>query len=1352
MGIGTITPRQSKSRRNRLFFVAIDKYDHWTPLQYPVSDCQRFFAVLKDFYGFSDENFIIQPLFDENAKTDIVFDEICYLADKDENGELRVRPDENLIIYFSGHGHFDKNKEGYWVPSDAPMHMERPSDLKKLISVSEVIRILSNIKAHHIVLIVDACFSEAFATMEIDLTQQNQSAEAEEVPSRWVLTAGRNGVVPDKSPFADALIDILHSNADASVSINWLGAQVTKQVRDKGFNLEPLCKSLVNQKYKVGEFFFHRAASASQPSAPFDPGNLQETLRAGSKAQFERLQKGRYKYLNIESILVSEINLGKYLDVQVKTDAQVASLELAVEALWKNKKSQALLVGDGGMGKTVSLLLLWRDLLFEENGPVPVFIPLNEYNSSSEAERNDFIVRYICKNLLNVPEPLPETVNALWKLFETSREGRPSLILLLDGLNEVTVPKGRLMATMNDLAARAGGTQMVISSRNKQIEKLDLSSESAALMQILPLTQETVVAYLKEKGQEIPANKDLLGLFANPMMLTLYSGANNIALRFRDDDRFHFKKVTTYGELLWNFNEAQLAQLTDANEETDIRYQTFLLRVLVPYIAYRMEDKGKYAISIRKLTDPTFNFKTLLDEAFAELDTEELTEIYPEFEGRRKELGLGVLTELDEKEQRAGKVKQFLVERLRVLVMEGDDLRFLHQNFRDFFAACHIRNMTQVAMVRRALPDVFFRNYIPVYLRRLLGEIEGEHHVVPTWNAAKNRLELVEKENLLSSLMDLCRNEAGISAGEAERAFVIRNVMTIWLDLRQSLAGANLTDLDLRQIQFNGLPLTRHKGSAYLPARFEGSLLDGDGFIFKGHYGQINQVHYSPDGKKLLTASDDGTIKEWLTATGKLLQTFSGHTDKVISARYSPDGQKVVSASNDTFIREWAVSTGAELARYEHEHARVNNAVYTPDGTKILTCADDKLIREWSTATGECIKTYTGHTKNVTSACYSPKGDKIASASADTTVREWSVKTGECLRVLNGHLEKVNSICYSPDEAHLLSASDDRTIIEWAADSEAPFRTFTGHSDQVYSAVYSADGERILSTSKDKTMREWSVKTGLESRTFSGHTDKVNFASYSPDKPRAVSASDDKSIREWSLETGTQLYVISGQSDWVVNKCVVSPDSKKILTVNYDRTFSEIHIESGIALQAFRGHEKWLHRARYNPDGTRIVSTSDDLTVREWLVETGECIRICRGHGYGIEDAIYNADGTQIFSRDFGHNFRIWSVATGECLEIVDDEAKKKQLHAEMQLLITVAAPKPYNIKCRYAEITVKDSASKPVLSFVNVSGLLVQGCDFRNVDPASNFSEAVRKNLRNYGAIFNDEDEAAWKRASTAG
>ncbi|MGX5852470.1 caspase family protein [Dyadobacter jiangsuensis] len=210
MGLGTTTLKQKKSRRNHLFLVGINKYDHWPKLTSPVSDCQRFNSVLKDLYGFSDRDLVIQPLYDEKAQTDILFDEMSYLAGKDENGEARVKPDENLIIYFSGHGHFI-NKEGYWVAVNAPK-IEQNSKLseirRNLISVSEVVKVLSNINAHHIVLIVDACFSEAFASMEVEVTSHSEAAAAEDLPSRWVLTAGRNGPVPNKSLFADALVDV----------------------------------------------------------------------------------------------------------------------------------------------------------------------------------------------------------------------------------------------------------------------------------------------------------------------------------------------------------------------------------------------------------------------------------------------------------------------------------------------------------------------------------------------------------------------------------------------------------------------------------------------------------------------------------------------------------------------------------------------------------------------------------------------------------------------------------------------------------------------------------------------------------------------------------------------------------------------------------------------------------------------------------------------------------------------------------------------------------------------------------------------------------------------------------------
>ncbi|TDE15656.1 caspase family protein [Dyadobacter psychrotolerans] len=1353
MGLGTTAFKQKKNRKNHLFLVGIDQYQHWPKLTYPVSDCQRFNTVLKDFYGFSDSDLVIQPLYDQKAETDILIDEMSYLAGKDENGEARVKPDENLIIYFSGHGHFI-NKEGYWVAVNAPKieKNSKPSEIRKnLISVSEVVKVLSNINAHHIVLIVDACFSEAFAAMEVEVKPQSEAAEAEDLPSRWVLTAGRNGPVPNKSPFANALVDILTKNQTESVSINWLGAEVTKQVRSTNqrvpnnpFILEPLCKSLVDTKYKLGEFFFHRKATL-QPAVGSDSADLAKKLWIGTDNHFERLQKGRYKYLNIEKILGSEANKGGYLDVQVKTGDRIALLDMAVSALWNSPKPHTLLFGDGGMGKTMSLLLLWQRFLFDKKGPIPIFIPLHEYNSAPASEREDFLIRYICKTHLDISEPLPHTIDSLWELFETSENDKPRVVLLLDGLNEVTVPKSRLMSNFEDFASRAAGAQMVLSSRHKQIEKIDRVFDRFSIAEILPLSKDIIEKYLGLNGLGLPKSGELVRLFANPMMLTLYAGANSIAAKYRHDDQFQFKKVTAYGELMWNFNEAQLAQLSESANDEETLYQTFLLRVLVPYIAYRMEDKGRYAITIRKLIDPVFNLKLILEDAFRDLNTPELAELYPAFAGKRKVLGLADLEDMDEREQRAARVTQFLVERLRVLVMEGDDLRFLHQNFRDFFAVCHIRNMTEIAILRRTLPEVFIKNDMPVYLRRMIGEIEGEHHVVPFWNDIKGKLELPEPQNLLSRLMALCKTNSGIAASEAERASVVRNIIAIWLDLRQTLAGADLTNLDLSQVKFNGLPLTQHKNKTYLSARFEGSILYGQAFSFDGHYGQINQAHYSADGKKLLTASDDHTVKEWLISTCKLLQTFSGHMGKVISARYSPDGEKILSASHDGLVIEWSQLTGDRLATYEHVRAKVNNAVYSPDNTKILTAADDKLVREWDVATRECTKIYTGHSKNVSSAYYSKDGQKIISASADACIREWSVVTGDCLRVLSGHTKKVNTACYSPNEKNILSASDDHSIIQWSAETGQPLNYLNGHVAEVLNAIYSPDGTKIVSASSDKTIREWSSETCKELRSYEGHTDKVNFVSYSPNKLHVVSASNDKSIREWNIETGIQLFAIKGQSDWVLNRCVISPDEKKLLTVNYDRTFSEIDIETGICLQTFRGHEKWIQRARYSSDGTKLVSGSEDLTVREWSVETGECIHIYHGHQHRIEDAVFNLNGTSIISCDFSDNYREWSTDTGK--EIVHDGDNSALLASQMQSLIE-ASSKSYQVKCFQAQVTVKLATNRPVLTFTNVSGLLVQSCDFRKIDPKSVFSDAVMKNLRSYGAIFNYSDEAAWKRA----
>jgi WD40 repeat protein len=71
---------------------------------------------------------------------------------------------------------------------------------------------------------------------------------------------------------------------------------------------------------------------------------------------------------------------------------------------------------------------------------------------------------------------------------------------------------------------------------------------------------------------------------------------------------------------------------------------------------------------------------------------------------------------------------------------------------------------------------------------------------------------------------------------------------------------------------------------------------------------------FSPDGKRVVTASDDNTARLWDADTGKEAAVLKGHTNRVWSAAFSPDGKRVVTASADNTARLWDADTGKEAA------------------------------------------------------------------------------------------------------------------------------------------------------------------------------------------------------------------------------------------------------------------------------------------------------------------------------------------------------------------------------------------------------------------------------------------------------
>ncbi len=462
--------------------------------------------------------------------------------------------------------------------------------------------------------------------------------------------------------------------------------------------------------------------------------------------------------------------------------------------------------------------------------------------------------------------------------------------------------------------------------------------------------------------------------------------------------------------------------------------------------------------------------------------------------------------------------------------------------------------------------------------------------------------------------------------------------------------------------------------------------------ILSGHSGRVASVAVTPDGKRVVSASHDATLKIWDLERGQEVRTLSGHRGTVASVAVTLDGKCAVSASHDATLKIWDLKNGSEIRTLCGHSGKVVFVAVTPDGRHAVSASHDTTLKVWDLQTGEELRTLSGHTARVTAVAVTPDGRCAVSASHDTTVKVWDLESGKelrtfpgfrrfinsavvtpdarflilacgiTLRVLDwesgkeqmtlvGHRLPIASLAVAPDGRRIVSASHDTTLKLWDLKKAKELQTLSGHSDEINSVVLTRDGLCAVSASDDKTVRVWDLKVNHGVQSHGGHTRRVNSVSVTPDGQRAISASSDHTLKIWDLPSGQVIRTLQGHND-VVNAVKVV-NGRWIVSASKDKTLKIWDMDSGKEVRTLFGHSDAINSVAVSPDGRQAVSASKDTTLKMWDLENGDEICSLFGHSAKVTSVSITPDGRRAISGSSDITVKIWDLESGREMNVL---------------------------------------------------------------------------------------------------
>ena len=480
----------------------------------------------------------------------------------------------------------------------------------------------------------------------------------------------------------------------------------------------------------------------------------------------------------------------------------------------------------------------------------------------------------------------------------------------------------------------------------------------------------------------------------------------------------------------------------------------------------------------------------------------------------------------------------------------------------------------------------------------------------------------------------------------------------------------------------------------------------------QAHDGPIRDIHVSPDGRQVVSASgrpsledpiaEDNSIALWDIATGELVQRFAGHTDSPTHVEFSPDQRFLLSSSLDGSFIEWDLETGAEIRRVEGRLPMARNVDYLRDGAmgsdgpsamlwsvKPYEGAPDPFfplfvaemeIGVWDLQTGRVTYPFQPDSNElfIKASLVSDDGRILLTAlnsriGADVnapydgfeTFIAWDVTTGEVLHRLEVDIPGLwsNSAAISPDGSSALIGMDgppgNGVLIIWDLETGEHIRLDTVGGGFVDVLHFSPDGGSVYINRSRQGLEQIDARTGDSLRLFG---ESPFYITFSEDGSRMMSFGP---MILWNPTTGDEIVRFNPSDN--LEAGLLMPDGRTAITghesgmLRFWDLGSGVEGGSAVKVRVLQGHGNEVTSAIFSPDGRLAISGGGEIQVFNspesdnrlvlWDVEEGTVLRRLEGHDGTIWSVAFSPDGRLAASGAQDRSVILWDVESGNLIQ-----------------------------------------------------------------------------------------------------